>query len=31
MRTLRDAGVQKVFAGLTTIEEVMKETLAAEE
>jgi type IV pilus assembly protein PilB len=31
MRTLRDAGVQKVFAGLTSIEEVVRETLAAEE
>jgi len=31
MRTLRDAGIQKVFAGLTTIEEVVRETLAAEE
>jgi type IV pilus assembly protein PilB len=31
MRPLRDAGVQKVFAGLSTIEEVVRETLAAEE
>jgi type IV pilus assembly protein PilB len=31
MRTLRDAGIQKVFAGLTTIEEVVKETLAIED
>ncbi len=31
MRTLRDAGIQKVFAGLTTIEEVVRETLAVEE
>ncbi len=31
MRTLRDSGIQKVFAGLTTIEEVVRETLAAEE
>ncbi len=31
MRTLRDAGIQKVFAGLTTIEEVVRETLAAED
>ncbi len=31
MRTLRDAGVQKVFSGLTTIEEVLRETMAAEE
>jgi type IV pilus assembly protein PilB len=31
MRMLRDSGVQKVFAGLTTIEEVMKETMAAED
>ena len=31
MRTLRDAGIQKVFAGLSTIEEVVKETLAAED
>ena len=31
MRPLRDSGVQKVFAGLTTIEEVVRETLAVEE
>jgi type IV pilus assembly protein PilB len=31
MRTLRDAGVQKIFAGLTTIEEVIRETLAGED
>ncbi|GDY12478.1 type IV fimbrial assembly protein PilB [Planctomycetota bacterium] len=31
MRTLRDAGIQKVLAGLTSIEEVIRETLAAEE
>ncbi len=31
MRTLRDAGIQKVFAGLTTIEEVVRETLAVED
>jgi type IV pilus assembly protein PilB len=31
MRTLRDSGVQKVYAGLTTIEEVVRETMAAEE
>ncbi len=31
MRTLRDSGIQKVFAGLTTIEEVVRETLAVEE
>ncbi|HYE05485.1 MAG TPA: GspE/PulE family protein [Planctomycetota bacterium] len=31
MKTLRDAGIQKIFAGLTTIEEVVKETLAGEE
>ena len=31
MRTLRDAGIQKIFAGLTTIEEVTRETLAADE
>ncbi len=31
MRTLRDSGIQKIFAGLTTIEEVVKETLAAED
>jgi type IV pilus assembly protein PilB len=31
MKTLRDAGIQKIFAGLTTIEEVTKETLAVEE
>ena len=31
MRSLRDAGIQKVFAGLTTIEEVVRETLAVEE
>jgi type IV pilus assembly protein PilB len=31
MKTLREAGVQKVFAGLTTIDEVVKETLAGEE
>ena len=28
MRPLRDSGIQKVFAGLTTIEEVVRETLA---
>jgi type IV pilus assembly protein PilB len=31
MRTLRDAGIQKVYAGITTIEEVLRETLAAED
>jgi len=31
MRTLRDSGIQKIFAGLTTIEEVVRETMAAEE
>ena len=31
MRTLRDAGIQKIFAGLTTIEEVTRETLAADD
>jgi type IV pilus assembly protein PilB len=31
MRSLRDAGIQKVFAGLTTIEEVVRETLAVED
>ena len=31
MRSLRDAGVLKVYAGLTTIEEVVRETLAAED
>ena len=31
MRTLRDAGIQKIFAGLSTIEEVVKETLALED
>ncbi|MDW8373248.1 MAG: ATPase, T2SS/T4P/T4SS family [Planctomycetota bacterium] len=31
MRPLRDAGIQKIFAGLTTIEEVVRETLAIEE
>jgi len=31
MRTLRDSGIQKIFAGLTTIEEVVRETLAVED
>jgi type IV pilus assembly protein PilB len=31
MRGLRDAGIQKIFAGNTTIEEVVRETLAFEE
>ena len=31
MRTLRDSGVQKIYAGLTTIEEVVKETMASED
>jgi type IV pilus assembly protein PilB len=31
MRPLRESGIQKVFAGLTTIEEVVRETLAVEE
>ncbi len=31
MKTLRDAGIQKIFGGVTTIEEVVKETMAAEE
>ncbi len=31
MRTLRDSGLLKVMAGVTTIEEVARETLAAEE
>jgi len=30
MRTLREAGVLKVFDGITTIEEVVRETLAFE-
>ena len=30
MRTLRDAGILKVFDGLTTIEEVVKQTLTFE-
>ena len=31
MRSLRDAGIQKIFAGLTTIEEVVRETLAVDD
>ncbi|MBA3709254.1 MAG: Flp pilus assembly complex ATPase component TadA, partial [Planctomycetes bacterium] len=31
MRTLRDSGIQKIFAGLTTIEEVVRETLAIDD
>jgi len=31
MKPLRDAGIQKIYAGLTTIEEVVRETLAIEE
>ncbi len=31
MRTLRDSGIQKIFAGLTTIEEVVRETLAVDD
>ncbi len=31
MRTLRDAGIQKIYAGLTTLEEVVQGTLAAED
>ncbi|MFM2091777.1 MAG: Flp pilus assembly complex ATPase component TadA, partial [Planctomycetota bacterium] len=31
MRTLREAGVLKIYAGLTTIEEIVKETLAVED
>ncbi len=31
MRTLRDAGITKIYAGITTIEEVIRETLAAED
>ncbi|NRA40051.1 MAG: type II/IV secretion system protein, partial [Planctomycetes bacterium] len=31
MRTLRDAGIEKVFMGLTTIEEVVRETLDVED
>ena len=31
MKTLRDSGIQKIFAGVTTIEEVVRETLAAED
>jgi type IV pilus assembly protein PilB len=31
MRGLREAGIQKVFAGITTIEEILKETLAFED
>jgi type IV pilus assembly protein PilB len=31
MRSLRDAGIQKIYAGLTTIEEVVRETLAVED
>ncbi len=30
MRTLREAGLLKIYDGLTTIEEVVRETLAAE-
>ena len=30
MRTLREAGILKIFDGLTTIEEVVRETLAFE-
>ena len=30
MRTLRDSGILKIFDGITTIEEVVKETLAFE-
>ena len=30
MRTLREAGIEKVFNGITTIEEVVKETMALE-
>jgi len=28
MRTLREAGILKIFDGVTTIEEVVRETLA---
>jgi len=31
MRSLRDAGVAKIFTGVTTIEEVVKETIDADE
>jgi type IV pilus assembly protein PilB len=31
MRGLREAGIQKVFAGITTIEEILRETLAFED
>ena len=31
MTTLRDAGINKIFQGVTTIEEVVRETLAAED
>ncbi len=31
MRPLREAGIQKIFSGLTTIEEVVRETLAIED
>jgi type IV pilus assembly protein PilB len=31
MTNLRDAGVQKIFAGLTTIEEVVRETIAMDD
>ena len=30
MRTLRDSGILKIFDGITTIEEVVKETLVFE-
>ncbi len=30
MRTLRDSGILKIFDGITTIEEVVRETLAFE-
>ena len=31
MDTLRDAGIQKIFQGITTIEEVVRETIAVDE
>jgi type IV pilus assembly protein PilB len=31
MQTLRESGVNKIFQGVTTIEEIVRETLAAEE
>ena len=31
METLRDAGIAKIFQGVTTIEEVVRETIAMDE